>query len=470
MIYRICYPSWLIGAVLAISVSMIPRMAAANLLADESPTADRLVQDSLLAEAREAMRRSTRFLQSISTHGGFAGIYSADLSARYGEAKYDSAASAEIWIQPPGTPTVGESFLRAYRITGEELYLDAARQAGRSLAWGQHDTGGWAHTADLSHVTDPTGPIEHQEGGGTFDDETSQGALIFLMELDREIDEPWLTETIERGLQFILESQFDNGAWPQWYPLDGGYSDYYTFNDNAINDCIRVLLKAHALYGDDRYLAAAEGGGEFIIQSQISTSQAGWAQQYNHEMEPAQARSFEPAGVCSAVTARNIRTLTQLYLYTGDRRYLDPISPAINWLDRSRIGENQWSRLYELETNRPIYGDRDGEVYYDLMEISEERRQGYSWQSSFGVTNAVGYYLQAIGHPDDVGFEPTDASTLSGGLSEESAEELKERARTIIAALDENGRWLEDGEIQVGVFVDNFNLLCKFVTRHLGED
>jgi hypothetical protein len=470
MVNRVHYHSWLVSAVLAISILMIPQIAGAYFLADESPTGKTIVQDSLLAEAREAMQRSTQFLQSISTHGGYAGIYSADLSARYGEAKYDSATSAEIWIQPPGTPTVGESFLRAYRITGKALYLEAARQAGRSLAWGQHDTGGWAHAADLSHVDDPTEPIRRQEGGGTFDDETTQGALIFLMELDREIDREWLTETIERGLQFILNSQFDNGAWPQWYPLDGGYSDYYTYNDSAINDCIRVLLKAHALYGDERYLTGAERGGEFIIRSQISQTQAGWAQQYNHEMQPARARSFEPAGVCSAVTARNIRTLTQLYLYTGNRRYLHPTPAAIDWLERSKIGDNQWSRLYELETNRPIYGDRGGELHYDLMEISEERRQGYSWQNGFGVTSAVSYYLQAIVNPDGAGFEPADASTLSGELSAESAAELEEATRRVLVALDENGRWLEDEEIRVSVFVENFNVLCAFVARHSGED
>ncbi len=470
MVTHRCYPNWLIAAVLALSVPMTPVTAAAGFLVGESPTGDGMVQDSLLAEAREAMRRSTRFLQSISTYGGYAGIYSADLSARYGEAKYDSAASAEIWIQPPGTPTVGESFLRAYRITGEEVYLEAARQAGRSLAWGQHATGGWAHTADLSHAADPGGPIEHREGGGTFDDETTQGALIFLMELDRVIDEPWLTETIERGLQFILESQFDNGAWPQWYPLDGGYSDYFTYNDNAINDCIRVLLKAHALYGDERYLAGAERGGVFIIQSQISASQAGWAQQYNHEMEPARARSFEPEGVCSAVTARNIRTLTHLYLYTGDQKYLDPIPAAIDWLERSKIGEHRWSRLYELETNRPIYGDRDGQKHYTLMEISEERRQGYSWQSSFGVPSAISYYRTALENPDAIPFEPAEATTLPEGSSSESGRELEEAARSVIAALDDRGRWLEEEEIQIGVFVDNFNLLCEFVGRQTDRD
>jgi PelA/Pel-15E family pectate lyase len=38
-----------------------------------------------------------------------------------------------------------------------------------------------------------------------------------------------------------------------------------------------------------------------------------------------------------------------------------------------------WARFYELDGDRPIFGDRDGKVYYDLSEISRERNLGYGW-------------------------------------------------------------------------------------------
>ena len=88
------------------------------------------------------MKRSTDFLQSISTHGGYAGIYSLDLKQRFGEAEYEKAAPMEIWVQAPGTPTVGGAFLRAYRITSDNFYLDRAVDAALALAWGQRSTGG----------------------------------------------------------------------------------------------------------------------------------------------------------------------------------------------------------------------------------------------------------------------------------------------------------------------------------------
>src|ERR1039457_4027997 len=38
-----------------------------------------------------------------------------------------------------------------------------------------------------------------------------------------------------------------------------------------------------------------------------------------------------------------------------------------------------WSRFYEIGTDRPIFGDRDKSIHDNVNEISEERRNGYSW-------------------------------------------------------------------------------------------
>ena len=54
--------------------------------------------DNLSDQAQTAMRKSTAFLQSISTHGGYVGIYSLDLKERYGEGKREIAKEGEIWV------------------------------------------------------------------------------------------------------------------------------------------------------------------------------------------------------------------------------------------------------------------------------------------------------------------------------------------------------------------------------------
>ncbi|MCD6304361.1 MAG: hypothetical protein J7M21_05295 [Planctomycetes bacterium] len=375
-------------------IAAIMLVVAAGTAPPKAPAAG-AAADPSAKDVLQAMRRAADFFASTSVHGGYAGIYSLDLRHRWGESLYERAGKNQIWIQPPGTPSVGETFLRCWRATGQRRYFLLARRAAWALAWAQRAAGGWDHLADLSAVRDDADHPVPRKGPCTLDDRISQGALDFLMSFDQVAEEPWLGESVRLGLKYMLAAQRPNGGWPQWYPLRGGYHDYYTFNDGTINDCINVMLRAWRLYGRKDLLESALRGGQFIILSQLPDPQAGWAQQYDRDLKPAKARSFEPAGACSAVTSRNIRTLVTLYRLTGRKKYLAPIPRAIAWLKRSDLGGGRWARLYELHTNRPIYGDRDGKVHYSLDEISQERRTGYCWQGDYGIPAAIRLYQRA---------------------------------------------------------------------------
>lgn len=407
-------------------------------------------------QARSALEKATAYLQSIATNGGYVGIYSLDLQQRYGESLYESARPGEIWVQPPGTPSVGKVFLRAYRATGDERYLTAARAAGFALAWGQRRTGGWDHRVDVSALI-AEAPPPRPDGRCTLDDRITQGVLSFLMDLDDAVDEDWLTEAVDLGLHFMLASQYENGGWPQWYPLRGGYHDHHTFNDNTINDCIAVLLEAHRRYGRKEHLQGARRGGDFIILSQRPPPQAGWAQQYDQDLQPAWARKFEPPAICSAVTARNIRTLVDLYKYTGDDKYLQPIPAAITWLENAQLEPDLWARLYEVGSNRPIYGDRDGQIHYDYYELSEERRKGYAWRGSFGVARALQRYHQAKAVSAESALDAQPASTGP-------APSLVARIEEIIQSQDAQGRWVGE-KLYIRDFVRNMNALCAYLEQ-----
>ena len=419
-------------------------------------------------EVLAAMKRSAAFMRSISTNGGYCGIYSLDLKQRFGEATYERARPSEIWVQPPGTPSVGRCWLRAWRATDDPYYHQAAREVARALVWGQRCIGGWDHRVDVAHMKPDAAVPVRRKGHCSFDDNVTQGALAFLIDADAVLDEPWLADAIELGLQFMMKSQFSNGAWPQWYPLRGGYHDYYTFNDHAINDCIALMLKAHAVYGKAEYLASACKGGDFIIASQGPADQAGWAQQYNHDMKPAWARRFEPPGYCSAVTANNIRTLVGLYLATEDQKYLQPIDAAIVWLEASKIGPNRWGRLYEVGTNRPIYGDRENgnKIIYDYQTVSRRERTSYGWQGEYGVGGAVSYYHRVR----DVGARAwkrreENRDSPKAADAERALRDMAPEVRRLLDALDAEGRWVRNETIRSQTFVQNFNILCHYVQQ-----
>lgn len=413
------------------------------------------------SQVNKAMRQATAFYRSISTKGGYVSKYSPDLTRRYGEGYFEIASPTEIFVQSPGTPAVGQCFLRAYKVTGDEEYLAAAYDAGRALAWGQRLHGGWDHLVDVSHLYSHSKNPVRKTGDCTFDDNITQGALTFLIDLDELIDAKWLTGSIELGLKFMLTSQSENGAWPQWYPLIGSYHNYWTFNDDAIDNCIRLMIKAHKSYGKNEYLESVKRAGDFIVLSQFPKPQAGWAQQYTYDMQPGWGRKFEPPGICSSVTAGNIRMLVDIYLYTKDDRYLKPIPAAVEWLEHSKIEENLWARIYEKGTNRPIYGNHDRRVYYSYSEA----RTGYSYQGDYGIKSAIDYYNQ-IKSPGSEGFTKMDSSKpLLPQDRDAKIDRMVKPVAATIASLDDRGCWINRGDnmIHTGDFIRNMNLFCDYL-------
>jgi hypothetical protein len=99
-------------------------------------------------QALKGMTRAVEFYRSkVARRGGYVYYTSLDLQERWGEGK---AAPDQIWVQPPGTPTVGLAYLRAYEATGDRACLDAAREAAEALVYGQLESGGWTNLIDFN--------------------------------------------------------------------------------------------------------------------------------------------------------------------------------------------------------------------------------------------------------------------------------------------------------------------------------
>jgi hypothetical protein len=497
----------LLGLLLIIMIIMAPSVTMGNddrvsSVHGEGPMiaiSYKATGDALAEEALKALGKATEFLRSISTHGGYLWRYSEDLRERWGEGK---ASQTQIWVQPPGTPSVGMAFLRAYEVTGDRRYLDAAKEAADALAWGQLESGGWTYYIDFSprwsqkwYRRADKGKLSPKEISGrrnwtSFDDNTTQNALRFLMALVQTGGSPQderdrrIWDAMEYGLQGLLRAQYPNGAWPQGYdgrrykpeehpikrawipeewprtpPRRRPYWIYYTFNDNAISDCILTLLDAYRRFGRSEYLEAAKKGGDFIIMAQLPEPQPVWAQQYDFDMKPAWARKFEPPAVCSAESVGVIRTLVELFLATGEERYLEPIPAAIGWFQRSQIVPNLWARFYELGTNRPLYFTKD----YRLVYTDDDLPTHYSFKGSYGVRSAIAFYRSVRQEGRERYLERRGRSRLSSEQREKRRKSLAPRVRKIILAQDEKGRWVKDGYIEMRAFTKNMRLLCDYL-------
>jgi hypothetical protein len=47
--------------------------------------------------------------------------------------------------------------------------------------------------------------------------------------------------SIIKGIRYLLMAQYPNGGWPQNYPLEGGFHDGITFNDNVVAEAVMIL-------------------------------------------------------------------------------------------------------------------------------------------------------------------------------------------------------------------------------------
>ena len=140
--------------------------------------------DDLRTRAGEALQRATGYLQSISTEGGYLWRYAHDLSERAGE---NLATPTQVWVQTPGTPAIGQVFLRAHEVTGDARYLAAARNAALALVRGQLQSGGWdyviefdpAKRGEWAYRVEPGPPPAGKKprNVSTYDDDNTQGAL-----------------------------------------------------------------------------------------------------------------------------------------------------------------------------------------------------------------------------------------------------------------------------------------------------
>lgn len=355
---------------------MIARLLALLLL---------LVPAAAAAQTRDeitgTMRRATTFMvERVATNGGYVWAYLPDMSRRWGEIE---ARPSMIWIQPPGTATMGHLFLDAWHATGDEYYYRAAQAATGALIRGQHRSGGWHYFIDFAGQASTREwyrtiganawrmeEFIHYADNATFDDAGTAEAMQLLLRMYLERRDRRYRAPLNRAIDFVLNSQYPNGGWPQRWPHMRdypAYARYITFNDDVANENIRFLLAVYQSLGETRVRRAIIRAGEVFIATQQRMPQPGWALQHTLDLRPAAARTYEPLALATHTTASNLRMMLQFYRLTGDRRYLARIPEALDWLESLRLPPDpnrprgrDFPTFIEIGTNRAMYVHRRG--------------------------------------------------------------------------------------------------------------
>ncbi|MFZ5497173.1 MAG: pectate lyase [Verrucomicrobiota bacterium] len=282
----------------------------------------------------------------------------------------------------------------------------------------QSPEGGWPKNTDMT-VPPSAEFLAHSEAdrrAPTIDNQATTTQLTLLARVIAAGEAaPALRAAFERGFDYLLAAQYENGGWPQFFPRRPGYYSHITYNDNAMVNVLTLLRdaaqgKAPFAFVDEtrraRAATAVEKGIACILRTQVRQDGrlTAWCAQHDEvTFAPAWARKFEPPSLSGQESVGIVQFLMSVpkpspeiiaavegavawfgqVKMTGVREDHPPAPALPHKHDRVLVADPSapplWARFYELGTNRPIYTGRDAIIRYNLAEIEPERRGGYAY-------------------------------------------------------------------------------------------
>jgi PelA/Pel-15E family pectate lyase len=289
----------------------------------------------------------------------------------------------------------------------------------------QLPNGGWGkHNSDKKNV-DYTLKIDpkllkiikaNDNDLATIDNNATSKEINGLIKAYGTTKNPAYLKSAEKGIQYLLSMQYGNGGFPQYFPNSAIYRKQVTYNDNAMINVLTILYNiSEGKEGfdavnsqlKDKSKVALQEGIACVLKTQVlqNGKLSIWADQYNEvTLKPEKARAFEPM---SLATGESVNIVKFLMMQPVTPEIEKSIKSAVQWFKESKIdgytynvskesekairtlskkeGSAVWARFYDIPTNKPVFGDRDGSVKFNYEDVSEERRMGYSWYNEAGT-------------------------------------------------------------------------------------
>ncbi|GEM_PF-470897 len=321
----------------------------------------------------------------------------------------------------------------------------------------QSPQGGWPKSTDLARTPLTPGDIPPEGGGraNSLDNEATTLPMEFLARVIDATKNEKYVESFNKGLDYLFAAQYPNGGWPQFWPLRGDkYYSRITYNDGAMIRVMNLLTdvsngkKPYAFVDNERKKLAGQAvelGIDCILKTQVwqNGKLTVWCAQHDENtLKPAWARAYEPPSLSGSESVGILKYL--MTIKNPSPEIIESVESGVDWLKRVAIegvrlegirhpdgrtekflvpdekARRLWARFYELETNRPLYLDRDSKFRYDFSEISYERRSGYGyhgywpvhlietdfplWQQNYGKTTDQLQYQERLIEAEDGEF------------------------------------------------------------------
>ena len=295
-----------------------------------------------------------------------------------------------------------------------------AKEIAENVLLYQREIGGWPKNIQMQN---PLSEAEKQHlkalKSSTKEITTDNGAtiqeMLFLSKMYAQTKDKKYENAFLKGLDYLLAAQYENGGWPQFYPLKKGYYTHITYNDDSMVNILNLLKEIknntnfYAIKPADDVLKkieiAFQKGIDCILKTQYKQNGilTVWCAQHDENtLLPAKARAYELPSLSGAESAEIVMLL--MSIENPSKEIVNAVESAVSWFEKVKItglkevktynekgkiidkkmipDENApaiWARFSELEDNTPFFCDRDGIKKATLAEIGSERRNGYAW-------------------------------------------------------------------------------------------
>ncbi len=288
----------------------------------------------------------------------------------------------------------------------------------------QHTNGGWQKNIDMAK------PLSNEEiqqlkkeksnkKGTTIDNGATHTQLRYLAKVYKATGNETYKNSFLQGVDYLLEAQYENGGWPQFYPIKEGYYEHITYNDGAmigVMELLRNIAKNNEPYRfmdnerKSKAQKAVDKGLKIILATQVKVDGklTVWCAQHDKDdFSPAKARAYELPSLSGKESVDIVEYL--LKLKNPSEEVKTSIRGAVDWFGANKImgekviwkqdeslleghdrlvvedpnGGTLWARFNEIGTNKPMFVGRDGVVKRHLNEIEQERRIGYSYIDNY---------------------------------------------------------------------------------------
>jgi PelA/Pel-15E family pectate lyase len=294
---------------------------------------------------------------------------------------------------------------------------DEAKRLTETVRSYQTPSGGWSKAIDYSRGPRPKGTHWTSQNGagwhycGTLDNRSTTEQIRFLARVYSHTKNEQAKLAVMNGLEWLFTAQYPNGGWPQNYPVESGYHEAITLNDDAMLHAMELLLdvaegaEPFQFAEDSLRDRARDSIQEGLIclarmQIRISNQPTVWCAQHDPiSLAPVSARKKEPVSLSGGESASMLKFLMRRG--PTDAKTQAIIEPAIRWLDEHRItglrkvknpegktdyvpdaasSEIYWARFYDFHSGKPIFaGAEDGIIYSTYSEMAQHNRVGYDY-------------------------------------------------------------------------------------------